>query len=127
MNLVKAVVRDGGAALETPKYRLPVPASRRVLTSGMEGKSVVCGIRPENLTEGKAPRGESAKLTGEVEIAEPLGHEVIVHCRVGDDLLVAKVEHRIPKMGERIELTVELDSMHLFDAETEKRIAETQI
>jgi multiple sugar transport system ATP-binding protein len=58
-----------------------------------------------------------------VEIAEPLGHEVVVHARIGEDLVVAKLDpHHIPKMGDKIELNLELDTMHLFDAETEKRM-----
>lgn len=126
MNLVKATVRDGGAALETSKFKVPVPQSLRPLTASREGKPVVLGIRPENLFgEGKAPRGESAKFSGIVEIVEPLGNEVIVHCRVGEDLVVAKLDpHHIPKMDDTIDLFLELDSIHLFDAETEKRITE---
>ena len=54
---------------------------------------------------------------------EPLGHEVVVYVRAGDDLLVATLDpHRAPKMGDKIELSIELDGLHLFDAETEKRI-----
>jgi multiple sugar transport system ATP-binding protein len=48
---------------------------------------------------------------------------VIVHGRVGDDVLVAKVEpHRAPRMGSRMDLLIELDSLHLFDAATENRL-----
>ena len=68
-------------------------------------------------------RGETARVNAEVEIAEPLGHEVIAHARVGDDIFVAKLEpHHIPKIGDKIELLLELDNLHLFDAETESRL-----
>jgi multiple sugar transport system ATP-binding protein len=58
-----------------------------------------------------------------VEIVEPLGHEVVIYGRLGDDLIVAKLDpHEIPKMGETCDLLIELDELHLFDAETELRI-----
>ncbi|MGH9361792.1 MAG: TOBE domain-containing protein, partial [Thermoanaerobaculia bacterium] len=63
-------------------------------------------------------------LTAKVEFVEPLGHEVIVHGRVGDDLLVAKVDpHRAPEMGAMMPLVLELDALHLFDAASEQRLA----
>jgi hypothetical protein len=46
-----------------------------------------------------------------------------VHGRIGDDLVVAKVDpHRAPKMGSTVELVVEVEAVHLFDAATEKRL-----
>jgi len=40
-----------------------------------------------------------------------------------DRLLVAKLEpHLIPKTGARIEVALELDAIHLFDAATERRL-----
>jgi multiple sugar transport system ATP-binding protein len=81
-------------------------------------------VRPENvLAAARGARGETARVDAEIEIVEPLGHEVIVHGRVGDDVLVAKIEpHRAPRMGARMELVIELDSLHLFDAATERRL-----
>ncbi len=62
-------------------------------------------------------------ITVKVEFVEPLGHEVIVHGKVGDDLLVAKVEpHKAPEMGQQIQLVIEVEAAHLFDATTEKRL-----
>ena len=124
MNFIRAAVADGGAKLTAAKVDLPVPASLRGVTVGRDRRGVVVGVRPENLLAGgKAPRGESITLSAEAEIVEPLGHEVIVHGRVGDDLLVAAVDpHRAPALGARFDLVVELEALHLFDAETERRL-----
>ena len=124
MNLVQATIAGNGTILTVSNYTIPVPQSLQSLTMGKEGRKIVAGIRPENILEaGNAARGETARLTAEVEIAEPLGHEVVVHARIGEDLVVAKLDpHHIPKMGDKIELNLELDTMHLFDAETEKRM-----
>jgi multiple sugar transport system ATP-binding protein len=93
--------------------------------SGRDGRKVIVGLRPENLRETERPGGGPvATLTGTVEFVEPLGHEVIVHARVGDDLLVAKLDpHRAPQMGDDVAVVAELDALHLFDAETEQRLA----
>ena len=46
-----------------------------------------------------------------------------MHGRVGDDLLVAKVDpHRAPVMDATMPLMIETDAAHLFDAATEKRL-----
>jgi len=125
MNLIKATVTDGGQKLSTAKYSIPVPKSLRHVTDERDGGKITVGIRPENILDADRPgRGETATVTADVEISEPLGHEVELHARLGEDLIVAKLEaHHIPRMGEKIELLLELDAMHLFDAETEKRLS----
>ncbi len=125
MNFVKATLADGGTTLKTAAFSLPVAQSYRALTAGKDGKALVVGIRAENLSDGSRPvRGESARIPATVEVVEPLGHEVLVYARIGgDDLIVAKVDpHRAPKMDQKIELVVELESLHLFDAATERRL-----
>ena len=124
MNFVKAAISDDGTSIIASKFTLPVPQSLRAVAAANRGKKVVFGIRPENLVElDKPARGETAKVGVDVEILEPLGHEVIVHGRIGDDILVSKLDpHKTPRMGDRVEIVVELDALHLFDAETERRL-----
>ena len=103
-------------------FRLPVPQAWRAATAKHDGKKVVLGIRPENIRE-EARGGATVQVTARVEFVEPLGHEVIVHGRVGDDLLVAKTDpHRSPQMGMDFPLVIEADAIHLFDAATEQRL-----
>jgi len=48
---------------------------------------------------------------------------VIVHLKLGDDLLVASLEsHQLPKPGDSIELKLEIEAVHLFDAQKETRL-----
>ena len=125
MNFVKATIADGGATLKGAAFSLPVAQSYRALTAGKDGKALVVGIRAEHLSDGSRPaRGESARIPVTVEIAEPLGHEVLVYARAGgDDLIVAKVDpHHAPAIDQKLELVVELESLHLFDAATERRL-----
>ncbi len=124
MNFFKASVAEDGSTLASSKFSIPVPQSLRAAADTRRGRQVIAGIRPENILDSaKTPRGEHARLTVDVEIVEPPGHEVIVHGRAGDDLLVSKLDpHRAPRMGEKIDVVLELDAVHLFDAESERRL-----
>jgi multiple sugar transport system ATP-binding protein len=124
MNLVRAEITDGGRGLANRALTLPVPRSLLPATAGREGLPVIVGLRAEHLVEpGRESRGETASIEVEVEVVEPLGHEVIAFGRLGLDLLAAKLEaHRAPRFGERLALKVQLDALHLFEAATEKRL-----
>jgi multiple sugar transport system ATP-binding protein len=123
MNFLPATLADGGRTLAGKGFSLPLPTGAPTLPGG-DGRKVVVGIRPENILDPSAPaRGETARLSGKVEVVEPLGDKVIVHVRVGDDVLVYPVEpHVMPAMGDNAELVLELDRLHLFDAATERRL-----
>ncbi|HSN89637.1 MAG TPA: sn-glycerol-3-phosphate ABC transporter ATP-binding protein UgpC [Anaeromyxobacteraceae bacterium] len=125
MNFVHGTLADGGGSLAAAGFALPVPARFRGQMAGRTGARIVAGIRPENVLEpSRAPRGEAAKVPVVVEIAEPLGDEVIVHARAGEDMVVFRQDpHRMPAIGDRLEVQVELEALHLFDAETERRLA----
>jgi multiple sugar transport system ATP-binding protein len=124
MNFVAATICDGGAALAAAKFSLPVPDELRAATSGGDGKKVVVGIRPEHVSDPSEARGKTAKLPAEIEIVEPLGDEVIVHARAGDEPLVYKTSPAAaPEAGQTCEIAVKLDRLHLFDATTEKRLS----
>ncbi len=124
MNFIPATLADGGTTVVASGFRVPVPQAFRAAAAGRDGSKVVLGIRPENIREAvREGGGGTVPVTAKVEFVEPLGHEVIVHGRVGDDLVVAKVDpHRAPKMGSTVELVVEVEAVHLFDAATEKRL-----
>jgi len=128
MNMLQATLADGGATVVASGFRLSVPPGLKAATAAgngeKEGKKVVLGIRPENIREAaREAGGNNLPITVRVEFVEPLGHEVIVHGRIGNDLLVAKVDpHRSPEMGDDIQLVIEGDAIHLFDAGTEQRL-----
>ncbi len=124
MNFFKGRLADGGSAIATADLRLPVPAPLRPATTGKDGTAVVAGIRPENVLQpGRAAKGEAARIPVTVEIAEPLGDEVIVHARAGEDLMVFRQDPRpVPGIGDKLEVLVELDHLHLFDTASQQRM-----
>jgi multiple sugar transport system ATP-binding protein len=126
MSFFPATLEAGGTALACKGFTLPVPSRLRGAVAGRGGARLVVGLRPENVVgEGRAPRGETAPLDVTVEIAEPLGDEVVVHARVGGEPLVFKQDpHRPAPIGAALKVQVELDALHLFDAETEHRLGD---
>ena len=127
MNFLPATLADGGA--DGRRLRLPAAGARRRSAPrrpGKDGKKVVAGPAAGEHPRGRpgTSRGGTVPSTAKVEFVEPLGHEVIVHGRVGDDLLVAKVDpHRAPEMGDDDRPGGRAGPLHLFDAATEKRLA----
>jgi multiple sugar transport system ATP-binding protein len=126
MSFLEATVAPGGAALACRGFTLPVPAKSRAALAGRDGTRLVVGVRPESVVaEGRTPRGEAAPLRVTVEIAEPLGDEVVVHARAGEEALVFKQDpHRPTPLGGALEVRLELDALHLFDAETQRRLGD---
>ncbi|HVT43267.1 MAG TPA: sn-glycerol-3-phosphate ABC transporter ATP-binding protein UgpC [Thermoanaerobaculia bacterium] len=124
MNFLSARVSGGGSRLLVHGIEIPVPSALQQAIRSSEGERIIIGIRPENIIHpSETARGATARITTQVEIVEPLGYQVIVHSRIGDDLLVSPLDpHHAPKMGESLELLIELDSVHLFDAKSEQRL-----
>ncbi len=122
MNLFPATV-EGGQTLKAAGFSLPVPAPWREAVAGRSAP-VTVGIRPESIHEpSPEERSATAPVTLEVELAEPLGHEVVVYGRVGQDGVTAKLSpRRVPALGERIDLVIELDSVQLFDSASGSRL-----
>jgi multiple sugar transport system ATP-binding protein len=109
MNFFDATVN--GDRLEAGSFSIPLPRALR------NGQKLRAGIRPEHLTRGSAP------LQAVVELVEPIGHEAVVHTRAGNDLLVATYDvHAMPRTGDTIELRLEPEKLHLFDAASEQRV-----
>jgi multiple sugar transport system ATP-binding protein len=93
-----------------------------------EGRDVVLGIRPEDLSAGPAPDGQM--LRGTVEVVEHLGNEQLVHLAVPGALIPEGAEARsvtarlepslLVRLGDTLPLVVNLSKIHVFDPQTTK-------
>jgi multiple sugar transport system ATP-binding protein len=127
MNLLPVRLGGGGTLLSGAGFELPVPRSARAALGGQDGRELVAGIRPEGLTEAASGSSGGARLRAEVELAEPLGSEVVVHARHGGLILIAKLgPQRVPELGARIELELDPEALHLFDAASQARLEQGQ-
>jgi multiple sugar transport system ATP-binding protein len=105
--------------------RLPIP--EKVAASGGDGRRVVLGIRPENLTRYDPRRAEVTPYLGTieapVEVVEPTGAETMVIVRIAGNEVIARFEpNAAPSVGEPVKLAVDMAQACLFDPETERLI-----
>jgi sn-glycerol 3-phosphate transport system ATP-binding protein len=117
MNLVPGLVSDGSLRLDgTPVGVAPIAGGCA---------EPVLGLRPEALRISRDTNG-SPTLRCVVDVVEAMGHEVIVHGRIGSDAatdLVARLDARDePRPGDVLELTFDPDDLHLFDPGSGERL-----
>ncbi len=116
MNLLKCTVngRLEGAGWSLPNPGFSVAGDRQALF----------GVRSEDLS--LDVREESATLEGTVYAVEPLGDRTLVDIEIGEHRVVIKAPPTTSfKVGEQVRASVDLDRVHLFDADTESAIART--
>ncbi len=120
MNFFRATASENGTVLASSGFAVTLPSP----SPAPRGKELVVGVRPENvIAPPREPRGATAPVTGVVELVEPLGHQLVLHVASGDARFVTAVDpHAAVAVGDRIELRLEVDRLHFFDAETEERI-----
>jgi len=108
MNLIPVDFR--GRTARGSALRIELPREPRL-------KSGVLGIRPEAMHE-HASMGEPT-IDVQVDWAEMLGRDQLVYGTVGDDAIVARVDsHMKISRGERVKLGIDMQHIHLFDAQT---------
>ncbi|MHB9143758.1 MAG: ABC transporter ATP-binding protein [Symbiobacteriia bacterium] len=123
MNFLRAKV--AGGRLKAPGLDLPAPADRADALKAYEGREVVLGIRPEDVSDRPADleRWAAGAVDCQVDVTEPLGSEVYLHLNLGDQRLTARVAPDTQlRDGQAAKLAINLDKAHLFDAETERAI-----
>ncbi len=117
MNLLPAVIK-GGQVVFVDGKSLPVPA--RLAACVTEGQEVIFGLRPDDLTpvgHGIAESGDSARMTLDVVLSEPLGTETILYTSIAGQEAQGKMfGPRNVTPGETLEFDIAMDKAHLFDA-----------
>ncbi|HEX7119467.1 MAG TPA: sn-glycerol-3-phosphate ABC transporter ATP-binding protein UgpC [Longimicrobiales bacterium] len=129
MNLWRGHVRgDGGASVFEARaggLRIPLDApvlQRLGLASGGE---VVLGLRPEGIHLGEAPFASGAcfGIDARLDEAEPMGNEIFLYASAGGQEIVARVPPQpVPRPGDPVRLTLDLDRLHAFEAATGVRL-----
>jgi multiple sugar transport system ATP-binding protein len=153
MNLVQAGLArtKGQVEVRFGSMRVEVPASLSESRPGLEryeGKTVVLGIRPEDLEDASLARfGTDDVIGAVVDIREDMGAEVFAHFRVdadaveSEEVLEAMEEEDVPgavrermrggvpfiarlersttaREGDRLDIAVDTRRLHFFDPDT---------
>jgi len=127
MNFVDAtIVQNGkGAYVDAGEFKVPVPAGNPA--ASMVGKKVILGIRPEEIDDANLGHHDAANadnsIMAKVDVLEPLGHEYVAYLNIGSLNLIATIDNETRiKEAQEAQFVLNLDRLHIFDAETEEAI-----
>ncbi len=102
--------------------KLPVSEEHFRRVRDIASQEVVLGLRPEDLHA--VPLTDSVvKVTGTVEVVEPMGNEAFVYLTAGSDSLVMRVlSDELPTVGEKLNLIFDLRRAHFFSRASGDRL-----
>ena len=127
MNLIDAEVKANGSQVDlvlsdTVTITLPAEKSKKLIDGNYVGKTVVVGIRPEDVKDDAEfiAKNADSKFTATVKVYELLGAEVNLHYEIGDVTCTAKVNPRTTaRPGDEVTVAMDVERLHVFDKETE--------
>jgi multiple sugar transport system ATP-binding protein len=126
MNFFKGKLRKDGSRLivDADSFKVPLPTDRKAYQNYVD-KSVVMGIRPEDIhNPAFMSQGiHSAPIDAKVDVTELMGNEIFLYMVAGQNNIVARVDPRTDlRMGDKVQVSFNLDKLQLFDPDTEKAI-----
>jgi multiple sugar transport system ATP-binding protein len=116
---------DGHLVVDGGSFHVRIPEEKTSIYEGYAGKSVIFGIRPEDIHDphfsppGITPQPVDAK----VDVTELMGNEIFVYLNSGEHNFVARVDPRTKiHMGDDVNLSFNMLNMHIFDRDTEQAV-----
>ena len=129
MNFIDAVCKVEGEKVtlnfEKTSVVLPPAKAKKLIDGGYNGKTVVMGIRPEDIGDSQIEIEAHKDAAFETDVTgyELLGSEVLLYFNVAGTAMTAKVDSRTSaRMGDHITLALDPEKIHCFDKETELTI-----
>ncbi|OYD13800.1 glycerol-3-phosphate ABC transporter ATP-binding protein [candidate division WOR-3 bacterium JGI_Cruoil_03_51_56] len=119
MNFLEGRIETEPLRFVQETFTLNLPESLVKQLAPAQGKKVTLGIRPENILPSDGI-GQNQGIKVWVEVAELMGNENILHLKIGQNVIVARVQaHYAPKTGEILNIQFNTDKLHFFDPENE--------
>ena len=128
MNFVEAtLVWEAGAwFIAAGGFKLRAPEAFNARLAPHAGRTVIFGVRPEDMTAHDPAAGKAGgmTITARAEVVETLGSEIFVHLSCGAHTLVARME--APEVllteGQTLDVNLKMTKTHVFDKETSQTI-----
>ena len=129
MNFLDAVcqVEDDNVYLTIGemKLRLPETKAEKLKVGGYDGKTVVLGIRPEDLHDESefVESSQGTALKAKIRVYEMVGAEVFLCFEYEGTNMTARVAPKTAaRTGDIVKFALDADKIHVFDKDTEKTI-----
>ena len=127
MNFLDAQIAEKGGDLiaKVGEYDIVIPAAKaKVLKDGgYVGKTVVLGIRPEDIHDEQLfiESSPESVIDARINIYEMLGAEVYLYFTIDQFDITARVNARTTaRPGDTVQFAFDLSKIHIFDKETEE-------
>ena len=129
MNFMDAVVesKGGDIYLKVGKHmlKLPVTKAAKFKDGSYNGKTVVLGIRPEDMHDSELFINSSpdSVIESDIKVYELLGAEVFLYFDVEGFQMTARVNPRTNlRTGDHAKFALDMEKVHIFDKESELTI-----
>ena len=118
---------NGKAMFREGSVDIPVPQRLAGKLVRFNGKSVVMGIRPEDIHD--RPHQDiqdTYQVTMKVDVVELLGDDMLLYLRTANNVVVGKMDsHPGITDGQSLQVTLDMSKVHFFDPETGENVCLT--
>ncbi len=129
MNLVDATVSQSGSDVKLTfggnTIKVPEAKAKKLIEGGYVGKTVVMGIRPEDVHDEEMylKNSPDSVIDVTIRVYELLGAEVFLYFDIDQFNCTARVNPRTTaRPGDTVKMALDLSKLHVFNKETEKII-----
>ena len=128
MNFLDVTVKVQGSqaflTLDGKDIPLNAAKSKALIDGGYNGKTVIMGIRPEDIYDDDDRMQKAAiEFKTKINVYELLGAEVFLYFDIAGTPVTARVDPKTTaRPGSVIDFTLDTEKIHVFDKETEKVI-----
>ncbi len=126
MNFVdaKCKIQGNDVTLNFDRFSIALPPAKakKLIDGGYGGKTVVMGIRPEDIGDSEYEMSTyAAKIDADITGYELLGSEVILYYQIAGANMSTKVaSDTTARLGDHVKLAMNPEKIHVFDHETEQ-------
>lgn len=125
MNFFRVAIEEGKLIGDEFELKIPEGKMKLLREKGYVGKEVIFGIRPEDIHDELLvlEANPDNVVDAKVVVAELLGAETMLHCKLGKTEFVAKVGvNNSYESDHVVKLSMNLSKAHFFDVDTEEVI-----
>ena len=104
------------------KIAVPATKAKALIDGGYDGKTVVLGIRPEDIHDSQMfiETSPNSVIEAHIRVYEFLGAEVFLYFDYAGSQVTARVDPRTnAKQGDHIKFALDMEHAHFFDKDTE--------
>jgi multiple sugar transport system ATP-binding protein len=117
--------KNGKCFIDATTFELQIPdVVGDVIKQKARGSELILGVRPEDILVRRKPFS-GVNIEAEVYVVEPLGSEILLNLKVGENFVNAKVPQGFMAKTNTIDkvwISFDVSKIHIFDKKTEKAI-----